>query len=94
MKKDNEKCDRGDCETCYPQYYYDEETDRVLVRVEKLNEKARKKYEASKLKEDEKTWDRFANSAWLLSRIYPEIEESDIWSLLVQKGLILEEKGK
>jgi hypothetical protein len=28
----NEKCDRGDCKTCYPIYYYDEATDQVLVR--------------------------------------------------------------
>ena len=32
MKKNNKKCDRGNCETCYPIYYYDEATDQVLVR--------------------------------------------------------------
>jgi hypothetical protein len=28
------KCDRGNCETCYPIYYYDELTDQVLIRRE------------------------------------------------------------
>lgn len=31
---DNLKCDKGECETCYPIYYYDEATDTVLVRRE------------------------------------------------------------
>jgi hypothetical protein len=29
---DNEKCDTGDCLMCYPQYFYNEATDEVLIR--------------------------------------------------------------
>lgn len=32
--ENNEKCDNGNCVSCYPEHfeYYDEETDEVLVR--------------------------------------------------------------
>lgn len=49
--------------------------------------------EKEKLKRKKETWDNFANSAWLLAEFYPEIDKSDIWLMLVDIGLIVEEKG-
>lgn len=34
MKKNNEKCDDGNCVGCYPEHfeYYDEQTDEIKIR--------------------------------------------------------------
>jgi hypothetical protein len=38
-------------------------------------------------------WDNFAESTESLAEIYPEIKQTDVWVMLVDLGLILEEKG-
>jgi|LakMenEpi03Aug12_release.lakeMendotaPanAssembly.Ray.scaffolds.fasta_scaffold1840577_3 hypothetical protein len=38
-------------------------------------------------------WDNFAEATESLAEIYPEIKKTSVWVMLVDLGLILEEKG-
>ena len=42
---------------------------------------------------DIEIWDNFAEATESLADIYPEIKDTDTWAMLVELGLILEEKG-
>jgi hypothetical protein len=46
-----------------------------------------------KLMKETEIWDNFAEATESLADIYPEIKETSVWVMLVDLGLILEEKG-
>ena len=42
--------------------------------------------------EETEIWDNFAEATESLADVYPQIKETDVWVMLVDLGLILEEK--